>query len=196
MSMWKNVKEIIMDKRFCRIVIFCFLSVFINIAVYADTAVIEQSANMVEILKEIRNIQQVDTNAAIVPDGVSDEYLVKLGKAIVAHIYSDTLEQSKLDNKLATEGAEQQRDMYKLSGYRYIESGFNLDVNKEMLESWIQGKGAVIVDDFNTNKNDDDYHVAYGEALIILALFIIIIFIYLFNKIKKKKSTSEDTSSI
>jgi len=195
MSMWKNVKEIIMNKRFCRIVILCFLFVFINIAVYADTAVIEQSANMVEILKEIRNIQQVDTNAAIVPDGVSDEYLVKLGKAIVAHIYSDTLEQSKLDNKLATEGAEQQRDMYKLSGYRYIESGFDLKINKEMLDSWIQGKGAVIVDDFNTNKNDD-YHVAYGEALIILVLFIIIILIYIYNKIKKKKSTSEDTSSI
>jgi len=184
-----------MNKRFCRIVILCFLFVFINIAVYADTAVIEQSANMVEILKEIRNIQQVDTNAAIVPDGVSDEYLVKLGKAIVAHIYSDTLEQSKLDNKLATEGAEQQRDMYKLSGYRYIESGFDLKINKEMLDSWIQGKGAVIVDDFNTNKNDD-YHVAYGEALIILVLFIIIILIYIYNKIKKKKSTSEDTSSI
>jgi len=186
-----------MDKRFCRIVIFCFLSVFINIAVYADTAVIEQSANMVEILKEIRNIQQVDTNAAIIPDEVSDEYLVKLGKATVAHIYSDTLEQVKLENKLASEGAEQQQGMYKLSGYRYIENGLKLDVNKEMLDSWIQGKGAVIVDDFNTDdKDDDDYHVAYGEALIILVLFIIIIFIYIYNKIKKKKSTSEDTSSI
>ena len=195
MSMWKNVKEIIMNKRFCRIVILCFLFVFINIAVYADTAVIEQSANMVEILKEIRNIQQVDTNAAIVPDGVSDEYLVKLGKAIVAHIYSDTLEQSKLENKLASEGAEQQQGMYKLSGYRYIESGFDLKINKEMLDSWIQGKGFVIVDNFNTDdKNDDNYNPAYGEALIIFALFIISILIYIFNKIKKKKSTSENTS--
>ena len=185
-----------MDKRFCRIVIFCFLAIFISLAIYADTAVIEQSASMEEILKEIRNIQQVDTNAAIIPDTVSDEYLIKLGKAIVAHIYSDTQEQVKLENKLASEGSEQQQDMYKLSGYRYIESGFDLEINKEMLDSWIQGKGAVIVDDFNTDKNDDDYNPAYGEALIILALFIIIIIIYIFNKIKKKKPTSEDTSSI
>ncbi|MDP8221520.1 MAG: hypothetical protein P9X26_09245 [Candidatus Stygibacter frigidus] len=177
-----------MAKHLCKIVILCFLAVFISITVYADTAVNEHRAGIVDILKEIRNIQQVDTNAAIIPDEVSDEYLVKLGKVIVAHIYSDTLEQDKLEKNLASEGAEQQQGMYKLSGYRYMESGFDLGVNKEMLDSWIQGKGAVIVDDFNTDdKEDDDYHVAYGEVLIIIALFIIIILIYIYNKIKKKE---------
>jgi len=184
-----------MNKRFYKLVILCFSAIFFSITVYADTAINEQNMSMEDILKEICNIQQVDTNAAIIPDEVSDEYLVKLGKAIVAHIDSDTLAQDKLEDKLASEGAEQQQDMYKLSGYRYIESGFDLEVNKEMLDSWIQGKGFVIVDNFNTDdKNDDNYNPAYGEALIIFALFIISILIYIFNKIKKKKSTSENTS--
>lgn len=177
---------------------FCFLLIlFMATAVFADSAADQHNLILEDILEEIRNTQEVDSNAGIILEKVSDDYLVKLGETVTLNIYPDPPEQERLKILLEKESAEQQQqELHKLLGYRYIESGFDLNISRDMLENWMQGKGAVTIDDFNSeDKSDEDYHPGFGTVLFFLALLIIIIIINIFSQLKKKPKLQANSHS-
>ena len=165
-----------------RIKILLSLSIFFiltTISIFAEP-VSMQSSDIEEVLTEIRNRQNTEANEVLSPEKISSEQLIKLGEAVIAQIYPD----SYARKNVVEQGAEEQmQGIYKLIGYRYIESGFKLDKAEEMYNSWIQDKGAVIVENFNSDAESDPYYVGFSMVVYILALIIIIILISVFNRL-------------
>jgi hypothetical protein len=161
---------------------FCIFFIFITISIFAEPEYLPDS-DVEEVLSEIKNNQNIVVNEDISPEKISSELLIKLGEAVIVQIDPD----SSGRKNVIEQGAEKQmQEIYQLIGYRYIESGFELDIAEEMYNNWLQDKGAVKVDAFNSEDESESDSVGFSFTLYILGLIIIIILISVFNWLRKK----------
>ena len=177
-----------MNTRYYKTIVISLLLIFISLASYADMEKEDNHNVAIEkVLEELRLAQNIDSNEAIALDKVSEEQLARLGEAVIFLMYPDPREHKYWDNVMGGEGSENLQEMHKWMGYRYIKSGFNLDENKDMLGFWLHGDGTVVGNGGNIrSRMKSDYHAAYGEIIVLLALMILTIVISLYNSLKNR----------
>ena len=133
-------------------------------------------------------LTEIQTKEAIIPDDISDDFLVKYGYTMLSFMYHDQEEREYVESMLVEEGTDGLPELYKWIGIKYIESGYQLAENKKMLDIMMEGKGAVKGDDgvFHVEA-DSDYHVGFGETLLIILLLCLAVIISVYKYIKRKK---------
>ena len=148
------------------------LLMILCISVYCSNAANNQ-VTIDSILTEIKTKQSVDSKVAISSDEVSDEQLVKLGKAVLSLLYTDPDSLEYVSAGIAETGTGSLYKRYKTIGIQYMESGYSSVETKRFIEEFLQ-------------KGDDDYHVGFGEIMVIIILLLLIIIIGAINYFKRK----------
>ncbi len=113
-------------KRVLLLVLVLFVGTFAF--VFADTDAADQHGRTAEeVLKEIRNSQDMDPGDRIDPDWVDEELLEELGEAWMSLMVPDAREHSWMDEMMGGEESESLSAMHRVMGYRYLSGDGFLD---------------------------------------------------------------------
>ena len=138
-------------KRVLLLVLVLFVGTFAF--VFADTDAADQHGRTVEeVLKEIRNNQDMDPRDRIDPDLVDEELLEEMGEAWMSLMVPDPREHSWMDEMMGGEGSESLAAMHRVMGYRYLSGDGFLDGmmgpwrgGMMMMQPWVNSSLAVLL---------------------------------------------------
>lgn len=120
------------------------------------------------ILAKIRFKQNVQVNHDIKPENIDESDLIMLGNQVLKKIFPEQDKRKFMEEMMINESGIDPDSFKSKLGLKFIKDGYILPVN--------------IIDSIETK---EDYHIAYGEILIILALIMIIILINIYHCIRK-----------
>jgi hypothetical protein len=89
--------------------------------VYADSDTTDRHGRSVEeVLRKIRESQDLGPRDRIDPDRVDNELLEELGEALMSLMVPDPREHAWMDDMMGGEGSDSLASMHRVMGYRYL----------------------------------------------------------------------------
>lgn len=121
-----------------------------------------------DVLGKIRMSQEVETNEEINAGSVSRRQLQQLGKLVISLTDESELYREIIGSVMSGGDYDTLEEIYELTGLRYLrhietKSGISKDIESRF-----------------------DYHVGYGEILILLSLIVIVLLVRIYEIVRKK----------